>query len=101
MNKIEQLSLTIQSLDVNGGEKIKENIRQIVNDLIENDFAQLVQFLYRVDVSENKLKQLLHDNPQADAAVLITDLLIERQFEKLKTKASFKQEGNISEEVKW
>jgi len=72
-----------------------------VNDLIVNDFNQLVLFLYRVDVNENKLKKLLHDNPGMDAAVLITELLIERQIEKIKTRSSFKKQDDIPENEKW
>lgn len=101
MNKIEKLSITVQSLNDEASEKIKQNIREIVNDLIIHDFNQLVQFLYRVDVSEKKLKQLLHDFPQTDAAALITDLLIERQLEKARSRSSSKNDQQISDEEKW
>jgi hypothetical protein len=57
--------------------------------------------LYRVDVSEPKLKNLLQANPQTDAAVIIADLLIERQAEKIKTRESFKGKRDIPEDEKW
>src|SRR5215210_4343060 len=53
-----------------------------LNYLLLNDFNRLVQLLYRVDVDEEKMKKLLQDQPQTDAAVLIADLLIQRQKEK-------------------
>jgi hypothetical protein len=72
-----------------------------INHLLLNDFSRLVQILYRVDVSEKKLKELLQANPQTDAAIIIADLLIERQQQKIKTKESFRRNDNISEEEKW
>jgi len=101
MNKIEQLSLVIQNLGLKKDDGSKEKIREAVNDLIANDFNQLAQLLYSVDVNENKLKKLLHDNPQTDAAILITDLLIERQLEKMRSKASLKNQDDIPDEEKW
>ena len=101
MNKIEQLSLIIRDVTVKKDIGLKERICEIVNDLIANDFNQLVQFLYHVDVNEDKLKKLLHDNPQTDAAILITDLLIERQVEKIKVKASISNQEDIPDEEKW
>ena len=57
--------------------------------------------LYRIDVSEQKLKQLVQKKPTTDAAVIITDLLIERQEQKMKTKISFKEDDNIPDDDKW
>ena len=101
MNRIENLSLIIRELNLTNDNRLKGRIREIVGDLIVNDFNQLVQFLYQVDVNENKLKQLLHDTPGTDAAILITDLLIERQLEKIRSKQSLKNQGNIPDEEKW
>ena len=56
-----------------------------VRYLIENDFSRLVQLLYRVDVSEEKLKKELRAS-ERDSAELIADLLIARQAEKLKSR---------------
>ena len=72
-----------------------------VNDLLVNDFPALVQLLYRIDVSEKKLKQLLHDNPNQDAATLIADLIIERQFQKQDNKASFFAPPDVPDEERW
>ena len=44
-----------------------------INDCIQHDFNKLVQLLYRIDVSEEKLKSILQLNPNEDAAKLIND----------------------------
>jgi hypothetical protein len=97
---VEQLSLTLEKYS-RDDQQLKTNIQQLVNDLIVHDFNQLVNFLYRMDVNENKLKKLLHDNPATDASVIITDLLIERQLEKIKTKMTFKSKDDIDDNEKW
>ncbi len=53
-----------------------------VNELIMTNFERLVQLLYRIDVSEEKLKKLLRKNPESDAGIIIADLIIDRQKQK-------------------
>jgi len=81
--------------------ELKQQLIDYVNNLLLHDFNKLVQLLYRIDVSEQKLKTVLSENPQTDAAVIITDLIIKRQEEKIKTKQSFKSDNDIAEEDKW
>ncbi len=80
------------------------NIRlsAFINQLILTDFEKLIQLLYRIDVSEHRLKQLLQQNHQEEAGKLIAALIIERQIEKIKTRQQFnQQEDNLSGEEKW
>ena len=73
-----------------------------INELIEQDFEELVRLFYRIDVSEPKLKQMLKENPGKDAGEMIALLIIERQLQKLKSREQFKKPGNkISDEDKW
>lgn len=55
-----------------------------INQLIQSDFNLLVSVLYRIDVDEAKLKAALQASPQRDAALIIFELLIERQKRKFK-----------------
>jgi hypothetical protein len=73
-----------------------------INQLIEKDFQKLITILYRIDVSELKLKRLLKQHPDKEAGNIIATLIIERQIQKIKTRQQFKQ-GNedFSEEEKW
>ena len=86
--------------------KDHSNTKQIliekINELINTDFQKLVSILYRMDVSEIKLKQLLNENPGTNAALIITDLMIERQEQKIISRQQFrKKDENISDEEKW
>jgi hypothetical protein len=60
-----------------------------VNELIQNDFPALIQVLYRVDVSEANLKQMLAAHPEEDAGHIIAKMLLQRQIQKQETKKAF------------
>ena len=64
-----------------------------LNALIDTDFSTLVQLLYRVDVSESRLRQLLQENTTTDAGRLIARLLLERQWQKIKTRRQYKADN--------
>jgi len=73
-----------------------------INKLIQTDFHKLIAILYRLDVSETKLRQLLEENTGSDAGLIIADLIIERQLQKLKSRQQFRQRDNdIDENEKW
>ncbi len=73
-----------------------------INDLIQNDFPQLISLLYRIDVNETKLRHFLREHPEEEGAKIIAGLIIERQQQKIKTRQLFSnRDNNISEEEKW
>ena len=83
-------------------EELKEKLTQHINYLIDTNFQQLVAILYRVDVSESKLKTLLNESVGEDSGSVIADLIIERQLQKIKFRQKFSNwNKNISDEEKW
>jgi hypothetical protein len=68
-----------------------------INDCIQHDFNKLVQLLYRIDVSEEKLKYILQLNPNEDAAKLIAAVIIERLAATKAARASFSRTGKINQ----
>lgn len=72
-----------------------------INHLINNNFEQLVQLLYRLDVPEKKLKEALAVQP-SNAATVIADFIIQRQLQKIQTRNQFKQDSSdIPDEERW
>ena len=65
------------------------DLETIINDLIKEDFSKLVQMLYRIDVSEAKLKNILQANPNENAGKLIAQVVIERLSATKKARESF------------
>jgi hypothetical protein len=77
-------------------------IAEKINELIKNDFNHLIQVLYRIDVNEARLKQVLKDNPYEDAGKIIAALIMERQLQKIKSRKQFNQQNNKgNNEEKW
>jgi len=94
-----QLEVVLPAKDLDANKKI---LVARINELILHDFQRLIAILYRLDVSEEKLIQLLKENTGADAAVIITELIIERQIQKIKSREQFSQPNDdIDENEKW
>src|SRR5260221_13241418 len=70
-------SLTLQQLE--------EILAEIINGWIRSDFNKLVQFLYRIDISESRLKSMLEENTSADTGQLLARLVLERLSQKIET----------------
>jgi hypothetical protein len=68
-----------------------------INDCINHDFNKLVQLLYRIDVSEQKLKTILQSHPNEDAARLIAAVIIERLAATKAARASFATNNKIED----
>lgn len=71
--------------------QLQQKLSIFINDLIQNDFRKLVAILYKVDVDENKLKNILKKQAGKDAADIIAGLIIEREIQKIQTR---KQSGS-------
>ncbi len=86
-----QLDLRLNDQDF---DRCRSQIAKAINELIEKDFPRLIMILYRVDVSEIKLKKLLQQNPGTDAGLLIADMMIERQSQKTRSREQFTRPKN-------
>jgi hypothetical protein len=80
---------------------LKKILAEQINHLILSDFQKLVNILYRVDINEAALKQLLKENPETDAGDIIATLIIERQLQKLKSREQFRTNDTIPDDEKW
>ena len=60
-----------------------------INVMINKDFSELVQLLYRIDVDESRLRLVLRDNQGSDSGLLIARLILERQWQKILTRREY------------
>ena len=88
-------------MPVSRADLFQERLGLIINELIINDFARLVQILYRLDISESRLNEMLSSQHQRDAGEIIATLVIEREREKIKSRQQLKSDENIPDEDKW
>ena len=67
-----------------------ETLVKYVDFLIRTDFNKLISILYRVDVSEEKLKRALQKNEYTPTCRVIATMLLEREIEKRKWRALYR-----------
>lgn len=74
---------------VQSEEELLVLLSQYVQELIDTDFAKLINTLYRIDVSEAKIKRALDLSKPKDANKIIAQLIIEREKQKIKTREDY------------
>jgi hypothetical protein len=95
-------SLAIILPDETSLDELEIQLSIYINQLIQTDFQKLIGLLYRIDVSEIKLKTLLQQHAGEEAGKIIAALIIERQLQKIKTRQQFKQrDDHFTDEEKW
>lgn len=66
-------------------ERLKQAMIYAFNYLVDNDFPKLIQILYKADVDQYKLKELLENTEGLSSAEVIANAYIERQKAKVET----------------
>jgi len=99
---LERIDQSPQSASVFDDEQtVRQQLETYINDLIQHDFPKLVELLYRVDVNEKKLRELLATHPDTNSAALITNLLVERQLQKKAWRQAHKPDTDIPDDERW
>jgi hypothetical protein len=85
-------------------ETLEAALAEKVNAMIQGNFDQLLQLLYRIDINEQRLRRLLVENEGEDAGRIIARLIMERQWEKMESRRQFRQDKPTDEndgEERW
>ena len=85
-----QLNKEVSLTPIISFEKQFETLVEYVDFLIQTDFNKLISILYRVDVSEEKLKRALQKNEHTPTCRVIATMLLEREIEKRKWRALYR-----------
>ena len=82
--------------------KMRKQLVTLINELISQDFSALVRLLYRIDVDEKKIRLSLDQMRNKDSALILADLIIERQLQKIESRKHFNGNRNDDDgEEKW
>lgn len=82
-------------------EQLEELLAQRLEELISHNFQQFVLLLYKIDVSENKVREVLEADITPNAYRKIAALLIQRQQQKIISRKEFTKPIDDNEEEKW
>ncbi len=72
-------------------DQLLEAIEMRVGELMERDPALLFSYLYRLDVSERKVRNILNAKEGIKTITELAKLILDRQIKRLYTKKSIKQ----------
>ncbi len=70
---------------------LHQKLMAFIDHLIKNNFNKLVNILYKVDVNETKLKEVLKQDAARDAAEIIAELIITREMQKIESREKYKE----------
>ena len=62
-----------------------------INYLLDQDFNQLMNALYRIDIAESQIKEILSLASPGDIALNIARVIIEREKQKVITRQRYQQ----------
>jgi len=79
----------INTLNSPGIEELKRYLESAISELLDKDFNKLLNALYRMDVSEQKVTEILHESPQEQMAQELAAIIIERQLQKVETRRKY------------
>ena len=82
-------NLDIPETEVSTAEDFQLILTKLIRHLLDNDFESLLNGLYRIDVSEEKVKQAMSSS--GDTAEEIALLIIERELQKVETRRKYRK----------
>ncbi|MBV8327372.1 hypothetical protein [Chryseobacterium sp.] len=85
---VDKLDIPVEQNDTE--EKLFSVISEYLEHIIQTDFNKLLSILYRIDVPEEKVRKALANNKNQSSGRVIAALLIEREQEKIKTRALYR-----------
>lgn len=70
---------------------LKLHLSKKIEEMMEKDFDRFLNNLYRIDVSEAKVKRVLNEAPFESIPSHLADLIIERQVQRIETQRLYKE----------
>jgi hypothetical protein len=83
LNKDASLSgLSFQLKEKASAKEVVSELQSFLYGMISNDFGSYLNFLYRVDISEKKIKSIRETDPEL-IVQMVTQLVLEREWQKV------------------
>lgn len=81
----------IPSVKVDTLEEFKKYLKEKLAHLLDNNYDELINTLYRIDVNEKKLSELFSGKNRDNIPEVLADLIIERQLQKIRFRQKYKE----------
>lgn len=90
-----------KSFEISLREDWKTALIDLIDHLIANNFQQLINVLYKIDVSENKIKLALQQHENRKTAEVLVEMILERLQQKAESRKATKTNKFIPEDEKF
>lgn len=70
-------------------DEVKKRLIPVINYLLDKDMSRLLNALYRIDISEPKVKQALTVTDPQNIAPELAELIVQREFQKVLTRKKY------------
>ncbi len=94
--ELELNSLYCQFENENLFKKLHDLILPFVEKNIQQNYGNFISKLYRIDVSEEKINLALQNKSTKDYANVITDLILQKEMQKIITRLVYANRNNIA-----
>lgn len=92
----------LPSMDQDVVAQFRTTLAAAIRVLLDRDLNKLISALYRMDVAEKQVAVCLEQTSLDDAALALANLVIDRQMEKLRSRAENHQpERPIPDDERW
>ena len=75
--------------DNNSFDWLTAYLEKQINYLLDHDFNRLINSMYRIDIPDHKVNELLHSSEQGELAINIARAIVEREKQKVITRAKY------------
>ena len=72
-------------------EELRKYLTARMKEMLDNNYNLLINTLYRIDISEKKLSQLFSSKNKESIPEKLTELIIERQIEKINFRKRYRE----------
>ncbi len=73
---------------------LKKLLSARIEEMIDHEFDRFVNLLYRIDISESKVKEALAEQPFSKGVEKVADMIIQRQLQKIATRRQYSSSGH-------
>lgn len=85
------LEIKFSGSSYNAYEELFEQIQPYIEKLISTNMHKFMGILYRIDLSEEQIKKAVNENQSESFSVIITDLVIKRELQKVVIRQQYKK----------
>ncbi len=84
---LENNELPVQS----GLEAIRRYLTERIREMMARNHERFMNNMYRIDVDESRVNQILHSKDKLKIPEQLADLIIERQLQRIKTQMMYRE----------